>query len=68
MCFEAAILDFKAVQQLLFKPRKKQNYWLVNIKIDERINERYFARRREASNCTILTVSPLIYAIGEKEA
>ena len=28
----------------------------------------YLARRREASNCTILTVSPLIYAIAEKES
>ena len=27
----------------------------------------YFARRREASNCIILTVSPSIYAIGEKK-
>ena len=26
----------------------------------------FFARRREASNCTILTVSPPIYAIGKK--
>ena len=26
----------------------------------------YFARRREASNCTILTVSPPIYAAGKK--
>ena len=27
----------------------------------------YFARRREASNCTILTVSPPIYANGVKK-
>ena len=27
----------------------------------------YFARQREASNCTILTVSPPIFAIGEKK-
>ena len=30
-------------------------------------NCNYFARRREASNCTILTVSPPIYAIGKKK-
>ena len=27
----------------------------------------FFARRRETNNCTILTVSPPIYAIGEKK-
>ena len=27
----------------------------------------YFAQRREASNCTILTVSPPIYVIGKKK-
>ena len=33
MCFHAAILDFNVVQQLSFKPCKKQNFCLLNIKI-----------------------------------
>ena len=41
--------------------RLKTNYLRRNIKLN------YFARRGEASNCMILTVSPTIYAIGEKK-
>ena len=35
--------------------------------IDERINESCFHGGEKASNCTILTMSPPIYVIGEKK-
>ena len=43
MCFHAAILDFIVVQQLSFKPCKKQNFCLLNIKIHMKWKKKVFS-------------------------
>ena len=53
------LLVNKKAPIMIAQNNNKLNIW------KDKLN--YFARRRETSNCTMLTASPPIYAIGEKK-